>query len=402
MFDPLFLSVTDDDGDTEEDEFMAAFPLFLERLGHATSDGSASPGAPSPPASPNGQQSTTAAPAEGSDGATVVAGATPELEPEAPLSEEEQVALQRAAVTWQTMWRGFLVRKEARMAKAALDLIRNGSHHATTAATATATAAAGNDDGDNDDGYVMPGGGKAVGVLEPEKEPENSPAELAAADAEFEVRLKLRKRLEAILAEQHKTCRRATRPSWWIYGQNHEHQFATKAEAETEIARRQNLMLRRSTMEYYYSAEQVEQIVNVVPAGSQSSGWHRVETLVTLFSRITDIEACPLDTLLNFSTYDDDGNHLVSLEELEAMKVRLRQIVVIVSSLLLPPPTAVVCAYALVLFLVFDFFVLGRMTHGQSFAAVLVKPTSSTHSERSENTHSTYGCGISGRSRSCW
>jgi hypothetical protein len=108
-----------------------------------------------------------------------------------------------------------------------------------------------------------------------------------------------------------------TRPSWWIWGQNLEQTFATHEQAETEIARRQNMMLRRSTLEYYYSAAQVAQLVNVVPVGSTKSGWHRVETCVILFSRIGDLENCSMDTLLNFSTYDNDGNHLVSLEELD-------------------------------------------------------------------------------------
>ena len=76
------------------------------------------------------------------------------------------------------------------------------------------------------------------------------------------------------------------------------------------FGRRQVLMIRRATHEWYFSSTQVKAIVEAVPIG-RSGHYHRVEALVAIFSRITDMECVSFDRLLGHNGYDQDGNHVV-------------------------------------------------------------------------------------------
>ena len=69
-------------------------------------------------------------------------------------------------------------------------------------------------------------------------------------------------------------------------------------------------MIRRATHEWYFSSMQVKAIVEAVPIG-RPGHYHRVEALVAMFSRITDIEFVSFDRLLGHNGYDQDGNHMV-------------------------------------------------------------------------------------------
>ena len=51
-------------------------------------------------------------------------------------------------------------------------------------------------------------------------------------------------------------------------------------------------------LQWYFSAAQVEQIVEVIPKGRLQRG--QVEALVTVFSRVTDLENLRFDNVLAF------------------------------------------------------------------------------------------------------
>ena len=165
-----------------------------------------------------------------------------------------------------------------------------------------------------------------------------------------EIRIRLR-------IQKTKSLSRAARACWNIPRQNAAYNARTMAQREEEINRRVLRMLRLATIEFFFSSEQVLTIMatirspaNPVPCKidralqSKNASQRRtdysqyldrelrqlrpkdqvcdshVEALVTLFSRITDIEKTRFDYLLGHQQFDDDGNHFVSEEELEALR----------------------------------------------------------------------------------
>ena len=104
------------------------------------------------------------------------------------------------------------------------------------------------------------------------------------------------------------------RHCWWIVSQHQDVIVGSAAAREHTIARRQLLMLRRATIMFYFSCEQLERILAAVP-----EDFH-VEVLVVLFSRITDIENLDCARLLKHDTFDKDGNGCVMWEELQMLK----------------------------------------------------------------------------------
>ena len=77
---------------------------------------------------------------------------------------------------------------------------------------------------------------------------------------------------------------RLRRPAWWLPAQHVRVRMPTVSEREATILRRQLLMLRRSTLEHYFTAEQAAALVNLL----HSAG--HVEAMVSLFARVTDLE----------------------------------------------------------------------------------------------------------------
>ena len=78
--------------------------------------------------------------------------------------------------------------------------------------------------------------------------------------------------------------KKAKRPAWWIPAQNTASRCKDVASRDMTIQVRQLRMLRRSTLNYYYTAAQVEKLLSVLVRGA----W--LDALVTLFSRILDLE----------------------------------------------------------------------------------------------------------------
>ena len=132
--------------------------------------------------------------------------------------------------------------------------------------------------------------------------------------------LRAQEALNDLKAEMQSKKRRQHRNAWWTWSAQIQTVYDSVQQQESEVARRQLLMLRRATNEHYFSAAQAKQLVESIPIGSKKTAYHRVEALVVLFSRITDIENIFFDRLLGHTGYDQDGNHMVTVEELEAMQ----------------------------------------------------------------------------------
>lgn len=65
---------------------------------------------------------------------------------------------------------------------------------------------------------------------------------------------------------------------------------ATEEEREQRVGARCCMMLRRATLEHFFSVAQLEHVLKIVPRS------HRIDAIVTLWAKITDIE--------NFRVYD--------------------------------------------------------------------------------------------------
>ena len=94
------------------------------------------------------------------------------------------------------------------------------------------------------------------------------------------------------------------------------------------ICEREDLMIRHASSHYYFSSAQVVQLLQLLPDDhtyasdplvGKPTGPRHVERLATLFSVITDIENVCFRDLLGHTTYDADGNHFVTFEELAAI-----------------------------------------------------------------------------------
>lgn len=131
-----------------------------------------------------------------------------------------------------------------------------------------------------------------------------------------------------ISAGNKKPPRRKVRNCWWIPTQHERTVVMPEMNLETSmdrrrqmksdrlhiIAKRQLLMLRRSTAQWYFSVAQCTKILEAIPA------WHHVEAIVIMFSRITDIENLDVATLLGHKTFDKDGNGWITEEELAQLR----------------------------------------------------------------------------------
>ena len=113
---------------------------------------------------------------------------------------------------------------------------------------------------------------------------------------------------------QKKPAKRKIRNCWWIEKQHQKSIEANKSDRLRTIAKRQLLILRRSTSQWYFSVAQCKQILEAIP------GAFHVEAICTMFSRITDIENLAAASLLHHKTFDKDGNGWITEDELAELK----------------------------------------------------------------------------------
>jgi Ran GTPase-activating protein (RanGAP) involved in mRNA processing and transport len=102
----------------------------------------------------------------------------------------------------------------------------------------------------------------------------------------------------------------AERNCWWIPRQKLRVTESSVNAREASIGHRQLLMLRRSTLQWYFSKEQVKKLLEVIQVR------FHVEALIILFGRIVDIECCSWTDFLGHVSFDRDGNGFVTEEEL--------------------------------------------------------------------------------------
>ena len=93
----------------------------------------------------------------------------------------------------------------------------------------------------------------------------------------------------ASLAFRHRRGK-AARQCWWLPKELRKMLCATEAEKEQRVGARCCMMLRRATLEHFFSVAQLEHVLRIVPSS------HRIEAIVTLWAKIVDIE--------NFRVYD--------------------------------------------------------------------------------------------------
>jgi hypothetical protein len=198
-----------------------------------------------------------------------------------------------AAMRFQAIWRGFRSRRELGIFSAAKLLLENAS-----------------------------GRFDAMSQVALDERTRESIAMMGHADeatihAFEQAAAKAKERVDALKQARQNNTRRRHRHCWWIPTQHTEVLFDNMADQRVEICRRQCLMIRRATLQWYFSSEQVARVLETIPHAGRRRG--QVEALVTMFSRITDLENVRFDRLLGFEGYDRDGNHYVSAEELKKM-----------------------------------------------------------------------------------
>ena len=77
---------------------------------------------------------------------------------------------------------------------------------------------------------------------------------------------------------------RAMRQCWWIPKEARRVFCRTVAEREAKVGERILQMLRRSTLEHYYSVEQLRRVLDIVPRCA------RIETIIAIWARLVDLQ----------------------------------------------------------------------------------------------------------------
>lgn len=77
---------------------------------------------------------------------------------------------------------------------------------------------------------------------------------------------------------------RAMRQCWWIPKEARKSFCRTVAEREAKVGERILQMLRRSTLEHYYSVEQLRRVMDIVPRCA------RIETIIAIWARLVDLQ----------------------------------------------------------------------------------------------------------------
>jgi hypothetical protein len=85
---------------------------------------------------------------------------------------------------------------------------------------------------------------------------------------------------------------RERRPCWWTASAKVPFLAKDEATQTAEVNKRMELLLRRATIEYYFTVDQVSQLLTVVPPSGKEA------VLLVLFNRIVDPENLKLDSLL--------------------------------------------------------------------------------------------------------
>lgn len=199
-----------------------------------------------------------------------------EQDPEGVWHEDEE-AKERAAVRIQAAFKGRMVRRLHNAKRHAQPILRQKTDGHTELAKASQRAR-----------VVVSDGSNEVAVIEK-----------TIADVVTSTRRKI----------YHKQ-----RHPWWVVNQ-HQSVIVSNASARRHlIAKRQLVMLRRATVMFYFSCAQLERVMEAVPEE------YHVEVIVTMFSRITDLENLDSAQLLKHDTFDKDGNGCVMWEELQMLR----------------------------------------------------------------------------------
>ena len=134
---------------------------------------------------------------------------------------------------------------------------------------------------------------------------------------------------EKLIAERWKT-KAKFRSQWFVPSMLREESVKTMKEKKSVVFERSLQLIRRATVQYYFSSAQVGRLLETVYDDDtykdnvlvgKPVGLQHVELLTAVFSRISDIENMDFRKILGHTTYDADGNHSVSVDEI----VYLRQ-----------------------------------------------------------------------------
>lgn len=129
---------------------------------------------------------------------------------------------------------------------------------------------------------------------------------------------------EELTAERQKV-KSKHRTQWYVPSIQREEFARTKKEQREIVFERSLQIIRRASTQYYFSSRQVGRMLETVyddyayrdnSLVGKPVGLGHVELLTAVFSRISDIENVDFRELLGHTTYDEDGNHSVSVDEI--------------------------------------------------------------------------------------
>lgn len=132
------------------------------------------------------------------------------------------------------------------------------------------------------------------------------------------------------LREVREKQKSRTRTQWFVPSMSREEVVSTMKEKRAVVFERCQQLIRRASVQYHFSSTQVARMLETVYDDDtykdnilvgKPVGMHHVELLTSVFSRITDLENMDFREVLGHTTYDADGNHSVSVDEI----VYLRQ-----------------------------------------------------------------------------
>ena len=119
------------------------------------------------------------------------------------------------------------------------------------------------------------------------------------------------------------------RPQWYVPSSARVEAVTSKKAKQQLVFERQINIIRRCSIQYYFSSEQVMQLLEAVPDDHSFAdnplvgkpvGTRHVELLTTVFSRITDLEVMDFAAALGHTTYDADGYGTVDVDEIQFLR----------------------------------------------------------------------------------
>lgn len=135
--------------------------------------------------------------------------------------------------------------------------------------------------------------------------------------------------MDQLIAQRAKLASK-TRQPWFVPSAKRTEVVRTMKEKRAVVFERTQQLVRRASMQYYFCTQQVLRMLETVHDDAtykdndlvgKPVGLNHVEMLTSVFSRITDVENLDFREILGHTTYDADGNHSVSVDEI----VYLRQ-----------------------------------------------------------------------------